>query len=145
ILRNKRGGDARYQRATYRFSDWIRRQFDRNVPFDEFTRQVVAAVGTPETAPATVWYRELRQPDQFVDDAAQVFLGMRLQCAKCHHHPFEAWSEDDYYGFAAVFGRVGRKTSLAAQKAGREELVIFTKRSGQVPNPKTGQAMEPRG
>src|SRR5690606_32406969 len=86
ILRNQRGGDDKYQRSTYRFYDWIRRQIDRNTPFDEFTRQVVAAVGTPESAPATVWYRDLKQPDQFVDDAAQVFLGMRLQCAKCHHH-----------------------------------------------------------
>jgi hypothetical protein len=145
ILRNKRGGNATYQRSTYRFYDWIRRQIDQNTPFDEFTRQILAASGTPETAPATVWYRDLTQPDQFVDDAAQVFLGMRLQCAKCHHHPFETWSEDDYYGFAAFFGRVGRKESLAAGKAGKDELVIFTKRSGRVPNPKTGQAMEPRG
>ncbi|QDV33979.1 DUF1549 and DUF1553 domain-containing protein [Tautonia plasticadhaerens] len=145
ILRNKRGGNASYQRSTYRFYDWIRRQIDRNTPFDEFTRRILAASGTPETAPATAWYRNLTQPDQFVDDAAQVFLGMRLQCAKCHHHPFEAWSEDDYYGFAAFFGRVGRKDSTAAGKDGRDELVIFTRRSGQVPNPKTGQVMEPRG
>ena len=145
ILRNKRGGDPKNQRSTYRFYDWIRRQIDQNTPFDEFTRQIVAATGSPETSPATVWYRDLKQPDQFVDDSAQVFLGMRLQCAKCHHHPFEVWSQDDYYSFAAIFGRVGRKSSQAAQKAGRDELVIFTKRSGQVANPKTGKAMEPRG
>ncbi|RUL86926.1 DUF1549 domain-containing protein [Tautonia sociabilis] len=144
ILRNKRAGNARYQRSTYRFYDWIRRQLDQNTPFDEFTRQILAANGSPETTPATVWYRDLKQPDQFVDDSAQVFLGMRLQCAKCHHHPFETWSQDDYYGFAAFFGRIGRKQSLAAQQAGRDELVIFTKRSGRVPNPKTGQPMEPR-
>jgi hypothetical protein len=145
ILRNKRAGNARSQRSTFRFYDWIRRQIDQNTPFDEFTRQVIAASGTPETAPATVWYRDLTKADEFVDDAAQVFLGMRLQCAKCHHHPFETWSQEDYFGFAAFFGRVGRKGSLASQKGGSDELVIFSKRSGQVPHPKTGQPMQPKG
>ena len=59
---------------------------------------------------------DCKATDAFVDDTAQVFLGLRLQCAKCHHHPFEKWSQDDYYGFAAFFARVGRKPSLQAQR-----------------------------
>jgi hypothetical protein len=91
------------------------------------------------------WYRRLRTADAFVDDTAQVFLGMRLQCAKCHHHPFESWSQDDYYGFAAFFARVGRKASLHAQRSGRDDEIIYTARTGKVSHPKTGQVMSPKG
>lgn len=145
ILRNKRGGDAGMQRLTYRFHDWIRRQLDQNVPFDQFAERIIAATGTSETAPAVVWYRSLKKPDEFVDDTAQVFLGMRLQCAKCHHHPFEKWSEDDYYSFAAFFARVGRKDSVRAKREGRTEQVIFASRDGAVTHPKTNKVMKPRG
>ena len=145
ILRNKREGNAMYQRGTFTFYDWIRESLARNVPYDRFVRAILAANGTPETAPPVQWYRRIRATDAFVDDTAQVFLGMRLQCAKCHHHPFEKWSQDDYYGFAAFFARVGRKPSTQAARAGRDEEVIFTARAGSVSHPKTGQVMTPKG
>ena len=146
ILRNHRGGDEKLARSTYRFHDWIRRQIAQNVPFDEFARSILEAKGSPETAPAVVWYRDLKTPDQFVDDAAQVFLGMRLQCAKCHHHPFEVWGQDDYYGFAAFFAKVGRKGSALASKRGRDELVIsFDRGAGVVRSPKDNRVLPPRG
>jgi Protein of unknown function (DUF1549)/Protein of unknown function (DUF1553) len=145
ILRNKREGDAKKQKSTYGFYDWIRRQIAQNTSYDQFARRVIAASGSPQTAPAVVWYRSLKKPDEFVDDAAQVFLGMRLQCAKCHHHPFEKWSQDDYYGFAAFFAQVGRKPSIVGTKAGRDETVIFHQPNGGVTNPKSGKAMKPRG
>src|SRR5262249_10932622 len=145
VLRNKRENKAEYQHATYSFYDWIRESLARNVPYDRFVREILAASGTPETAPPVQWYRSLRAADAFVDDTAQVFLGMRLQCAKCHHHPFEKWGQDDYYGFAAFFARVGRKPSPHAQRTGRREEVIFASRTGTVTNPKTGQAMTPKG
>jgi hypothetical protein len=142
ILRNKRGGDPH---LSFGFHAWIRRQIAENVPYDEFVRGILAASGSAKSAPPVTWYKQLRTPDAFVDDAAQVFLGMRLQCAKCHHHPFEKWSEDDYYGFAAFFGRVGRKADLDAARLGRREEMIFTAASGGVTQPKTGKAMQPRG
>jgi hypothetical protein len=145
VLRNKREGQDALQRGTFSFYDWIRENLTKNTPYDQFVREIVAACGTPETAPAVQWYRRLRQPDAFVDDTAQVFLGMRLQCAKCHHHPFEKWGQDDYYGFAAFFSRIGRKQSRRGQMLGRNEEVIFTARTGSVTNPKTGQTMTPKG
>jgi hypothetical protein len=145
ILRNKRENKENYQRGTYSFFDWIRENLARNTPYDKFVRGIVAASGTPETAPPVQWYRRLRQTDAFVDDTAQVFLGMRLQCAKCHHHPFEKWGQDDYYGFAAFFARIGRKPSLHAQRLGRNDEVIFASRSGSVTHPKTGKSMAPKG
>jgi len=145
ILRNKREGNPKAQRGTYSFYDWIRENLSRNVPYDRFVRGILAASGTPETSPPVQWYRRIKATDAFVDDTAQVFLGMRLQCAKCHHHPFEKWSQNDYYGFAAFFARVGRKPSLDAQRAGRDDEVIYTARTGSVAHPKTGQVMAPKG
>ncbi len=145
ILRNKREGNAKAQRGTYSFYDWIRENLSKNVPYDRFVRGILAASGTPETTPPVQWYRRIKATDAFVDDTAQVFLGMRLQCAKCHHHPFEKWSQNDYYGFAAFFARVGRKPSLNAQRVGRDDEVIYTARAGSVSHPKTGQVMAPKG
>lgn len=145
VLRNKRENKADYQRGTYSFYDWIRENLTRNMPYDQFVRQILAASGTPETAPPVQWYRRLRQTDAFVDDTAQVFLGMRLQCAKCHHHPFEKWSQDDYYGFAAFFARIGRKPSTHAKMNGFSDEIIYTSRTGSVSHPKTGKTMTPKG
>jgi hypothetical protein len=145
VLRNKREGRAEIQFATYNFHDWIRVSLARNMPYDQFVRAIVAASGTAETSPPVNWYRKLRETGAFVDDTAQVFLGMRLQCARCHHHPFEKWSQHDYYGFAAFFARVGRKPDMQAQRNGRDGEVIYTQRSGTVAHPKTGETMAPRG
>ena len=144
ILRNQRENKPQYQNATYRFHDWIRRSLAENLPFDRFARAIVAASGSTETSPAVGWYRRLKGPEAFVDDTAQVFLGTRLQCARCHHHPYERWSQDDYYGFAAYFARIGRKASTTGAKSGRGEEVIFARRSGSIANPRTGRKVAPR-
>src|SRR5262249_17131140 len=133
------------QYATYGFFDWIRQRLAENTPYDRFVRAILAADGTVEAAPPVHWYRKLRESSGFVDDTAQGFLGMRLQGARCHHHPFEKWSQNDYYGFAAFFARVGRKPDLRAQRNGREGEVIYTLRTGTVTHPRTGEAMAPRG
>jgi hypothetical protein len=145
ILRNKREGNALYQNATYNFHDWIRESLSRNVPYDQFVRSILAASGTPESSPPVQWYRRLRETNALVDDTAQVFLGMRLQCARCHHHPFEKWGQDDYYSFAAFFARIGRKPAVQSRRTGRNDEVIYTARSGTVRHPKTKEVMAPRG
>jgi hypothetical protein len=145
ILRNKREGRDDIQFATFNFYDWIRESLAHNLPYDQFVRGVLAASGSAQTSPPVQWYRRLRETGAFVDDTAQVFLGMRLQCAKCHHHPFEKWSQHDYYGFAAFFARVGRKPDIQAQRSGRDAEVIYTLRSGTVAHPKTGETMAPKG
>jgi hypothetical protein len=90
-----------------------------------------------------VWYLELLQPENFVDDTAQVFLGLRMACANCHHHPYEKWSQDDYWGLAAFFGRLGRKNIIApgltAQGQNRQRQFIYTKSTGTVTNKRTNQ------
>jgi hypothetical protein len=89
-----------------------------------------------------MWYRDLQKPEQFVDDTAQLFLGVRMACAQCHHHPYEKWSQDDYWGMAAFFGHLGRKTvavpGVSAQPGQPgARLVIFNKGSGTVTNTRT--------
>jgi hypothetical protein len=139
ILRNASLAGA--EQAAYAFHDWIRDMIARNRPYDEFVRGIVAAAGEWQEAPAINWYWQMRddQLHQPVADTAQVFLGLRLQCAKCHHHPYERWSQDDYYGLAGFFARLGRK-------GGGEPPPYYSARqrtTGEV-NPRTGQPIEPK-
>jgi hypothetical protein len=110
ILRNSRLAGA--DQAAYAFHNWIKDQIARNRPYDELVRGVVAASGEWQDAPAINWYWQSRddQLHQVTADTAQVFLGIRLQCAKCHHHPYERWGQEDYYGLAGFFTRLGRKS-----------------------------------
>lgn len=109
ILRNSQLAGA--NRAAYAFHNWIKDQIARNVPYDEFVRGVVAASGEWQDAPAINRYWQMRDDllHQSTADTAQVFLGLRLQCAKCHHHPYEKYSQEDYYGLSGFFTRLGQK------------------------------------
>jgi hypothetical protein len=147
VLRVKRGGQPGRAEGTFAFHSWIREAVARDLPYDRFARAILGASGDENTSPPTVWYKDLREPQQFVDDTAQVFLGLRMACAQCHHHPYEKWSQDDYWGLAAFFGRVGRKNvpvlgGVANQQANRE--VVYTTVAGNVINKRTGQAAEMR-
>jgi hypothetical protein len=143
ILRVKRHGEPERARGTFAFHDWIRNAVATDLPYDEFARSVLAATGDEVTAPPTVWYKELQAPEQFVDDTAQVFLGLRLACAQCHHHPYERWSQDDFWGIAAFFGRVGRKAIIVPDELqpGRQasRQIIYPRSSGSVVNKKTNK------
>jgi hypothetical protein len=110
ILRNKsQGGLEQVSRETHGFYDWIQASLNANKPFDQFATELITARGNPSTNPAVSWYRAVKDPKDQMADIAQVFLGVRIQCAQCHHHPYEKWSQDDYYGFAAFFSTIGRK------------------------------------
>lgn len=142
ILRVKRRQQARGAYGTFAFHNWIREAIARDLPYDEFARAVLTATGDETTHPPTVWYKELQNPEQFVDDTAQVFLGLRMACAQCHHHPYEKWSQDDYWGLAAFFGRVGRKNFPVPggfQNQQATVQVVFNRTSGGVTNKRTGQ------
>ena len=115
------------------------------MPFDEFARDILAASGDEYTHPPTVWYKELPNPENFVDDTAQVFLGLRLACAQCHHHPYEKWSQDDYWGLAAFFGRVGRKNIPMPggfQNQQAQIQTVYNRPNGGVTNKRTGKQAE---
>ncbi len=110
ILRNKRRAEGD-KPATYAFYDWLRESLHENKPYDQIVREVLTASGEAGKNAPVAWYREVRDPSAQVEDTAQLFLGLRIQCARCHHHPFEKWSQQDYFGFQAFFAQVGRKNS----------------------------------
>jgi hypothetical protein len=140
ILRNSSRAGA--EQAAYAFHEWLRDLFARNRPYDELVRGVVAAAGEWQDAPAINWFWQMRddQLHQPVADTAQVFLGLRLQCAKCHHHPYERWGQDDYYGLAGFFTRLGRKGGLS------EPPPYYSARTRTISeiHPRTGKPVEPK-
>ncbi len=151
VLRVKRGNQQNRAYGTFSFHDWIRDAVAKDMPYDEFARAILTAVGDESNAPPTVWYKDVQTADQFVDNTSQVFLGTRLQCAQCHHHPYEKWSQDDYWGLAAFYGRVGFKAmpvpGVGVQNQQNQRRVVFTRSSGGVQNKRTGRTavMKPLG
>jgi hypothetical protein len=145
VLRVKRRGQPNRAQGTFAFHSWIREAVASDMPYSEFAREVVCAIGEETKSPATVWYKEVQSAEQFVDDLSQVFLGQRLACAQCHHHPYEKWSQDDYWGLAAFYGRVGRKNLPTAGRNNDNQnarISIFNKASGSVTNKRSGKAAE---
>jgi hypothetical protein len=126
-------------KGAYVFHRWIRTCLERNVPMDQFVRELLTSNGSTYKNPAANYYRISRDPESAVETTAQLFLGVRIQCAKCHNHPFERWTQDDYYGFAAFFSQIGRKRGSLA-----DEEVIFATGTGNVNQPRTGRTMKPK-
>jgi hypothetical protein len=118
---------------------WLRRAFADGRPFDEVVRDLLVAEGsTYDVAPAGFWLAA-DQPHLHGEHVAQNFLGIRLQCAQCHNHPFENWTMDDYYGFAAFFAQVGRKRAEDGA-----EWVVWDRRAGDIRNKRTDAVATPR-
>ena len=108
LLKNRRD-DASDITSNFAFHFWVRDSLLANKPYDQWVRELLAATGTVLENPAVAWYKRVKEPKEQIEDVAQLFLGVRMQCAQCHHHPFEKWSQDDYYGLVAFFSQVGRK------------------------------------
>ncbi|MFM7590380.1 MAG: DUF1549 and DUF1553 domain-containing protein [Isosphaeraceae bacterium] len=138
VLKNRRD-DASDIVSNFAFHAWVRDSILANKPYDQFVRELLAATGTVIGNPPVAWYKRVKEPKNQIEDVAQLFLGVRMQCAQCHHHPFERWSQDDYYSLAAFFAQVGRKPSGT-----RGEDLIFHKRGmATATNIKSGVALKP--
>jgi len=131
-------------KAVLSLDTWIRDAFRQNLPYDQFVRGILTARGSNWKNGAVTIFRDRREPDEIVTMASQLFLGIRLDCAKCHQHPFEVYGQHDFYSFAAFFSRVGFKgTGLSPPISGGEETVLV-KSSGDVKHPLTGKALTPK-
>lgn len=140
LLRNNRNQLG--EKGMWSFHNWLRASFRENKPMDKFTEEIITAVGSPfQNGPAN-FYRVGRSAPDWAENAAQVFLGVRIQCARCHHHPFESISQSDYYGLVAFFSRVGTKGS---QEFGifNTDTVVFVRDTGDASHPQTGKVMKP--
>ena len=122
---------------------WVRESFRKGTSYDAFVRDIVTARGSTFRNGITTVFRDRRSPDEITTVVSQLFLGIRLECAKCHKHPFERWSQEDFYSLAAYFSRVGHNGGLSPPISGGEEF-IFTADKGSVSHPRTGKTLAPR-
>ena len=126
------------------YDNWIRQAFRERKPWDQFTRELIASKGSTWRDGAVTMYRDRRTPEEITTLVSQLFIGVRLECAKCHHHPFEVWGQDDFYSFAAYFAKIGRKgTGISAPISGSEEY-FYPGTRGEVKHPITGAVMQPK-
>ncbi|MCX7388237.1 MAG: DUF1549 domain-containing protein [Planctomycetales bacterium] len=131
-------------KATFNYDRWIRASFHARKPWDQFVRELITARGSTFHNGAVTMFRDRREPEELTTLVSQLFVGVRLECTKCHHHPFEVWGQDDFYSFAAYFSRINRKgTGISAPISGSEEF-IFAGTQGSVSHPVTGEVMKPR-
>ena len=135
------------------FRDWIRAEVDANTPYDEFVRKVITADGSNKENPAASYYKILRDPEDIMENTTHLFLAVRFNCNKCHDHPFERWTQDQYYETAAYFARVGLKADPASgnRKIGGTAVegakpfyeIVFEKPAGDVTHIRTNQVAVP--
>jgi len=122
-----------------RYYRWIHDRVAQGVPYDRFVAELLTGRGSNYRVGPANYFRIADGPDELAETTSQTFLGVRLQCAKCHNHPFEKWTQNDYYSLAAFFARVGRK---GGPEFGEEQVYVRT--SGEVTHPKTKRPMSPR-
>ncbi len=148
LLRNeeKTMGD----KGVWIFQRWLRDQFARDVPLDEFTRRIITGLGSTWRNPPAGFYRTNRDPMTTAETVAQVFLGVRLQCARCHNHPFDVWTSDDYYGLAAYFANVRHKeiNNVRSDQLDKHEIngdeIIFLAGKPGIIQPRSGEFLPPK-
>jgi hypothetical protein len=153
VLRNRRQTPKDDAKPTIAFHGWIREALEKNVPFDQFVRGVLTASGEVVKSPPAIWYREVKDVSAQVEDVAQLFLGQRIACAKCHHHPLEKWNQQDYWALAAFFSRVDVKAAKADKKdkkgvvtePGMGMIVSLKPGKAETVNPRTKKSVKPAG
>ena len=140
LLKNQRSDNADIT-ANFAFHAWMRDNLLANTPYDQIVRQILASTGTIVSNPPVAWYKRVKEPTAQLEDVAQLFLGVRMQCAQCHHHPFEKWTQAEYYHLAAFFSQIGRKPTAIAG----EDLIFHKRGVAQTEHRKTLVMLKPAG
>ena len=126
-------------KATLLYYDWLKQKIAGNVPVNQMVEELLGAQGGTFAVPATNYYQNEQNNQKVAENVAQVFLGMRIQCAQCHNHPFDRWTMDDYYGFTAFFAQVARKRGEDPR-----ETIVFSRGNGETKHPVTKQNVKPK-
>ena len=126
-------------KSMLRYYNWLQERIQDNVPMDQMVQELLGASGGTFANAATNYYQAEQDTLKTSENVAQVFMGMRIQCAQCHNHPFDRWTMDDYYSFAAFFSQIGRKRGEDPR-----ELIIYNRGSGEVKHPVGGGVMQPK-
>jgi len=124
--------------GTHKYHAWLVKAWEDNVPYDRFARELLTTQGSTLEKPQAGFFRTTANTAEATEMTAQIFLGARVQCAKCHNHPFERWTQDNYYGLGAFFERVQRRKGARA-----DETLVFLARRGEITQPRTGRTMKP--
>ena len=137
-------------KGIWSFQRWLRDEIAADVPMDEFTRKIVSARGSTWQNPPASFHRTNRDPQTAAETISQVFLGVRLQCARCHNHPFDVWTQDDYYGLSAYFANVKRREVDNVRKDGLDkheingDIIVYLQGQPGTIQPRTGQKLPPK-
>jgi hypothetical protein len=126
-------------KAMLLYYSWLQQRIEDNTPIDVLVRDLIGAKGGTFASPATNYFQQERDTLKTAENVAQVFMGMRIQCAQCHNHPFDRWTMDDYYGFANFFAQIGRKTGEDPR-----ETIVFNSGGGDVKHPVGGRVVTPK-
>ena len=131
-------------KPVFLMDQWLRDSFRQNKPYDQFVRELLTAQGSTHKTGPPALFRDKRTPEDASGFVSQVFLGVRLECAKCHHHPNEKWDQKDYYQFAAFFSGTRRKgQGISAPISGEPEYIWATS-TVAMKHPVTGEDLKPR-
>ena len=130
-------------KSVFMFDQWVRECFRSNMPYDEFVRSILTLEGNNHQAGPASIYRDKRTPEDRTVLFSQVFLGVRLECAKCHHHPFEKWGQEDFYQTAAFFGSVAQKGAGVSPPISAGTETFYFRKGGSVKHPRTEEVMQP--
>jgi hypothetical protein len=138
------------EKGVWVFQRWLRDEFAANVPLDEFARRLITAKGSTWSNPPASFYRTNRDPMTAAETIGQVFLGVRLQCARCHNHPFDAWTQNDYYGLAAFFGNLHQKEIANVRRDNLDkyeingDVIVYLSGEPETVQPRSGEMMVPK-
>ena len=136
LLQIRSRNNVVYPKAALLYFEWLRDEMLTNVPLDRIVRELLTGSGSNLKSPAANYYQIEPDTLKMAENTAQIFMGMRVQCAQCHNHPFDRWTMNDYYGFAALFTQVGRKPGDDPR-----ETVIYDRNDGEMKHPVTGAIM----
>ena len=128
------------EKGAYEFQHWIREAIASNRPYDRFVRELLTARGSSYDNPAANYFRVTREAKPAMEKTTQVFLGVRMVCAQCHDHPFERWTQNQYYQMSAFFSAVGIR---AGYEVG-EEIVFDQRADYEMKHPRDGRVMKPQ-
>ena len=133
---------------------WIKQSVSQNKPYNQFAREIITASGSNLESPAAAYYKTLRKPDELMENTTHLFLAIRFNCNKCHDHPFERWTQDQYYNLTAYFAQVDRKrdpsfakqniSGSAVERATPLVEIIYDKSTGDVKHERTGEIAPPK-
>jgi len=126
-------------KAALLYYGWLQERIEANTPIDQLVRELLSSKGGTFAEPATNYFQNERDTLKTAENVAQVFMGMRIQCAQCHNHPFDRWTMDDYYGFAGFFAQIGRKKGDDPR-----ETIVFNSGGGEVKHPVGGRGVPPK-